>query len=105
MGLHVIGSNMATCTQRVLMVLAEKGVTDFTMYQPDFATGEHKVSFDDPQSVKFGHKTDIIIKRPPHTDKQPFGVIPVLEDGDFTLNGIKPGPKSFNEYHGSNQFE
>jgi len=62
---HLIGFTYSTCTQRVLTVLAEKGVTDFTTYTPDMRKGEHKQS--------------------PHIDKQPFGVIPVLEDGDFTL--------------------
>jgi hypothetical protein len=40
---HLIGSKNSTCTQRVLTVLAEKGVTDWTIYEPDFMTGEHKV--------------------------------------------------------------
>jgi glutathione S-transferase len=26
-------------------------------------------------------------QKAPYTDKQPFGVIPVLEDGDFRLYG------------------
>jgi len=62
---HIIGNNVATCTQRVLMTLAELGVTDFTLYSPDVMAGEHK--------------------KPTHTAKHPFGLIPVLEDGDFTL--------------------
>jgi hypothetical protein len=40
---HLIGSKSATCTQRILTVLAEKGITDFTLYTPDFKTGEIKV--------------------------------------------------------------
>lgn len=40
---HIIGVNASTCTQRVLTVLAEKGVTDFTLYAPNFMVGEHKV--------------------------------------------------------------
>jgi len=62
---HIIGTPMSTCTQRILAVLAEKGVTDFTITCPDFASGEHK--------------------KAPHTDKQPFGQIPILEDGDLRL--------------------
>jgi len=65
MAFHLIGSPGSTCTQRILTVLAEKGVTDFTIYQPDFMNGEHK--------------------KPEHTAKQPFGQIPVLEEGDFRL--------------------
>lgn len=65
MTLIITGVRNSTCTARVLTTLAEKGVTDFTINVPDFATGEHK--------------------KPPITDKQPFGVIPILEDGDFTL--------------------
>ncbi|KAH6698491.1 putative glutathion S-transferase II, GST-II [Leptodontidium sp. MPI-SDFR-AT-0119] len=62
---HIIGNNIATCTQRVLLRLAVLGVTDFTLYSPDVMAGEHK--------------------KLPHTAKHPFGLIPVLEDGDFTL--------------------
>jgi hypothetical protein len=40
---HIIGSKQATCTQRVLTVLAEKGVEDWTMYEPDFMAGDLKV--------------------------------------------------------------
>jgi len=62
---HIFGSEQATCTQRILVVLAEKGVTDFTLTCPDFKSGEHK--------------------KLPYTEKQPFGQIPVLEDGDFRI--------------------
>jgi glutathione S-transferase len=87
---HIIGSESSTCTQRVLMVLAEKGVTDYTIYTPDFMAGEHKVC------VK-NHRTKnslTVSQKTPHTDKQPFGMVPVLEDGDFRLYGKPPAKLS-----------
>lgn len=49
MVLHIIGSGVAVCTQRVNCVLAEKGITDFTTYEPDMmGTREHKVAFQMP---------------------------------------------------------
>ena len=40
---HNIGNNVATCSQRVFMTLAELGIKDFTIYSPDVMSGEHKV--------------------------------------------------------------
>ncbi|KIM92927.1 hypothetical protein OIDMADRAFT_36174 [Oidiodendron maius Zn] len=62
--LKLIGVPQSTCTTRLLIVFAEKDL-EFSLYQPDLANGEQK--------------------RKPHTDKHPFGVIPVLEDGDFRI--------------------
>jgi hypothetical protein len=40
---HIIGFQQSTCTQRVLTVLAEKGVTDYTIFVPDLKKGALKV--------------------------------------------------------------
>jgi hypothetical protein len=44
MPLNIIGVAQATCTKRVLLTLAELGVTDFTLTPVDFMAGEHKAS-------------------------------------------------------------
>ncbi|KAG0648888.1 Glutathione S-transferase [Hyphodiscus hymeniophilus] len=65
--LHLIG-NPITCTKRVLITLYElklKLDTDFTITQLNVMAGEQK--------------------QPAHLAKHPFGVVPVLEDGDFTV--------------------
>ncbi|RDW63294.1 hypothetical protein BP6252_10839 [Coleophoma cylindrospora] len=64
MAFTIIGVDFAY-TLSSLLVLAEKGVTDFTLVAPDFKAGEHKTK--------------------PHTDKCPFGMVPVLEDNGFIL--------------------
>ncbi|CAI5467508.1 unnamed protein product [Closterium sp. Yama58-4] len=61
----VYGMNMSTCTKRVLTTLEEKAVTDYEVVTVDLAKGEHK-------SEEF-------------TKKQPFGVIPYLDDGDVQV--------------------
>ena len=69
------------------MVLHELNVSGFTLYAPDFMAGEQKV--DTPAPGK-QNNVDILTyfeQKPAHTAKQPFGLIPVLEDGDFTLYG------------------
>jgi glutathione S-transferase len=63
MKLH--GSPFSTCTQRVLTVLAEKGVTDFEIVTVNLPAGAHK--------------------REPHISMQPFGRIPALEDDGFVV--------------------
>jgi glutathione S-transferase len=63
MVLKIYGVSWATCTQRVLTTLKEKQVTDYELVTVDFAGGEQK--------------TEEFLK------KQPFGVIPVLEDDGF----------------------
>ncbi|CEN61846.1 hypothetical protein ASPCAL08494 [Aspergillus calidoustus] len=65
MSLKLNGHLQSLCTQRVLLTLAEKGVKDFELVSVDFMTGEHKL--------------------PAYTEKHPFGLIPLLEDGDFKL--------------------
>jgi hypothetical protein len=42
---HLIGHKGATCTQRILTVLAEKGIpeSEYTIWCPDLMAGEHKV--------------------------------------------------------------
>lgn len=62
--MRVHGNPGSTCTRKVLMTFAEKGVTpDFT--RVELAKGEHK--------------------QPAHTALQPFGQVPVLVDGEFVL--------------------
>ncbi len=62
--MKIFGNPMSTCTRRVLMTLAEKQATyDFVTL--DFQKGEHKA--------------------PDNLARQPFGQIPSLTDGDFTL--------------------
>jgi glutathione S-transferase len=40
----LVGISHSVCTLRPLLVLAEKGVSDFTLHAPNIAAGEHKVS-------------------------------------------------------------
>lgn len=62
--MKVYGHPMSTCTRKVLTTLAEKGA-DFEFVMVDLAKYEHK--------------------SPEHTARQPFGQIPVLDDGDFRM--------------------
>nr|ALY05892.1 GST3 [Litchi chinensis] len=64
MALKLYGAPMSTCTARVLVSLHEKDL-DFELIPVDLFAGEHK--------------------QPPFVSKNPFGLIPVLEDGDLTL--------------------
>ncbi|KAH8589546.1 putative glutathione-S-transferase theta, GST [Bisporella sp. PMI_857] len=65
MVLRLTGLPQSLCTQRTLLTLLEKEVKDFELIPIDWSTGEHK--------------------RPPYTDRHPFGVIPFLEDDDFRV--------------------
>lgn len=65
MTIKVYGLYGSTCTGRVLTTLFEKDVTDYELIKVDLSTGDHKK----PEFLKL----------------QPFGVIPVLEDGPLTL--------------------
>ncbi|KAK4775569.1 hypothetical protein SAY87_023530 [Trapa incisa] len=62
--LKLHGLPMSSCTTRVMICLHEKGV-EFELVPVDLFTGQHK--------------------QPPFLDKNPFGQIPVLEDGDLTI--------------------
>ncbi|KAL8167744.1 hypothetical protein V2J09_009243 [Rumex salicifolius] len=64
MGLRVYGLLMSTCTARVMICLNEKAV-DFELVPVNLFAAEHKL--------------------PSFLSKNPFGKIPVLEDGDLTL--------------------
>ncbi|PSN61607.1 putative glutathion S-transferase II, GST-II [Corynespora cassiicola Philippines] len=70
MSLKLIGLKQSICTSRPLLVLAEKGVTDFELKPVDFAAGEHKSAA--------------------HLALQPFGQIPVLDDNGFLLYESRP---------------
>ena len=62
--MKIFGNPMSTCTRRVTMALHEKQAK-FEFVTLDFAKGEHKA--------------------PANLARQPFGQIPSLTDGDFTL--------------------
>ena len=62
--MKVFGHPMSTCTRKVLTVLAEKGRT-FEFVVVALSKGEHK--------------------QPEHLDRQPFGVVPALDDDGFKL--------------------
>ncbi|KAL8215086.1 hypothetical protein R6Q57_004535 [Mikania cordata] len=64
MVVKVYGPIMAACPQRVLACLFEFGV-DFELVDVDLDSNEHK--------------------QPDFLKKQPFGQVPVVEDGDFRL--------------------
>lgn len=62
--MKVYGHPASTCTRKVLFTLNEKGAAyDFVLV--DFAKAEQK--------------------SPEHLARQPFGVVPVLDDGDFRI--------------------
>jgi len=62
--MKIFGNPMSTCTRRVTATLHEKQAK-FELVTLDFAKGEHK--------------------QPDNLARQPFGQIPSLTDGDFTL--------------------
>jgi glutathione S-transferase len=62
--MKVYGHPASTCTRKVLCALAEKGV-DFEFVMVDIMKGEQK--------------------SPEYLARQPFGVVPVLEDDGFVL--------------------
>ena len=62
--IKLYGNSMSTCTRKVLATLHEKQAK-FEMVSLDFMKGEHKT--------------------PAHVARQPFGQMPAIEDGDFTL--------------------
>ncbi|KAK9275948.1 hypothetical protein L1049_023223 [Liquidambar formosana] len=64
MVVKVYGPVRAACPQRVMACLLEKGV-DFEVVHVDLDAGEHK-------------RLDFLVR-------QPFGQVPVIEDGDFRL--------------------
>ncbi|KAE8372990.1 thioredoxin-like protein [Aspergillus bertholletiae] len=64
MALKLYGHPISLCTRRVLLVLAEKNV-QYEFQTVNFLIGEHKQS--------------------PYKEKLPFGQIPLLEDGSFSL--------------------
>lgn len=45
MGVVIYGASKATCTQRILATLIEKGVTDYELKTINMRAGEHKVVF------------------------------------------------------------
>ncbi|KAF7818223.1 glutathione S-transferase F13 [Senna tora] len=64
MGMKLYGLAMSTNTSRAMVCLHEKEV-DFELVPVDVFSGEHKL--------------------PPFLSKNPFGLIPALEDDDLTL--------------------
>ncbi|PQM39893.1 glutathione S-transferase F11 [Prunus yedoensis var. nudiflora] len=66
MVVKVYGPVKAACPQRVMVCLLEKGV-NFEIVDVNLEVGEQK--------------------RPQFLSRQPFGQVPVVEDGDFRLFG------------------
>ncbi|GLU07405.1 hypothetical protein SLE2022_243650 [Rubroshorea leprosula] len=64
MTIKLHGAPMSTCTAKVLTCLHEKGI-DFEFVPVNLLAGEQK--------------------QPSFVAKNPFGLVPVLEDGDFTI--------------------
>ncbi|XP_058098135.1 glutathione S-transferase F11-like [Magnolia sinica] len=64
MVVKVYGPVRAACPQRVMACLFEKGV-EFVVVEVDLQAGEHK--------------------KPNFLERQPFGQVPAVEDGDFRL--------------------
>jgi glutathione S-transferase len=62
--MKIYGNPMSTCTRKVLTTLAEKQAK-FEFVTIDLGTGAHK--------------------KPEFLARQPFGQVPVLEDGDFQM--------------------
>jgi glutathione S-transferase len=77
--LKVYGHPMSTCVRKVLATLAEHGAPhEFVLV--DLMTGTHK--------------------QPEHLARQPFGQVPVIEDGDFRLYESRAICKYLDEKHG-----
>lgn len=80
--MKIYGHPMSTCTRKILTTLEEKGGTA-ELAIVDIFKGENRQT--------------------PHLDRQPFGKVPTLEDGDFRmyesraicryLDEVLPGPK------------
>ncbi|KAK8965993.1 Glutathione S-transferase F13 [Platanthera guangdongensis] len=64
MGLKLYGLPVSTCTGRVVAVIEELGL-EYELVPVDLSAGEHK--------------------RPAYMEKNPFGQIPALKDGDLVL--------------------
>jgi len=62
--IRIVGSASSTCTRRVIYTAALLNIP-IQLVEIDWAKGQHK--------------------SPEHLAKQPFGKVPVLEQGDFTL--------------------
>jgi glutathione S-transferase len=69
MSVKVYGIALATCTSRVLFTAFELG-HPVELITIDFSKGEHK--------------------QPAHLARQPFGKIPVVEDGDYVIYEARP---------------
>lgn len=79
--MQLFGHPGSTSTRKALMVFAEKGIKpDFTLV--DLAKGEHKM--------------------PEHLQRQPFGQVPVLQDGDFMLYESRAMIRYLDEALGTN---
>lgn len=62
--MKIYGHPLSSCTRKALITAAEKGAA-LELVPIDLLTGEHK--------------------QPAHLARHPFGMVPVLEDGGFTL--------------------
>jgi glutathione S-transferase len=74
--MKIYGHPMSTCTRKVLMTAAETN-TPTELIVVDFAKGEHK--------------------QQPHTDRQPFGRVPALDDHGFALHESRAMARYIND--------
>jgi len=77
---QIWGMGGSTCTQRVLMTCIENGA-DFEIKTVDLRKGEHK--------------------QKDHLAKQPFGQIPVLQDGDYLVYESRAIARYVNDTRGN----
>ncbi|XP_059625719.1 glutathione S-transferase F13-like [Cornus florida] len=64
MGITLYGNSCSPCTMNLMVLLTEKEV-EYEMVTVDYLSNEHK--------------------KPPYSDMNPFGQIPIFQDGDLVL--------------------
>jgi glutathione S-transferase len=79
--LKIFGHPMSTCTRKVLMTLAETKLP-YEFVTVDFTKNEHK--------------------QEPHLSRQPFGLVPAIDDGGFAFYESRAICRYLNEKAGGN---